>query len=140
MVTRSPMAGVAFGGSDEILPSLPLRNARFPTVHFWEAVARGIRKKDALGACLQCNATCRWEALTMARESIGQRGAPRYQPACSVAAAAADLASLPGCHLVATKRRPVMPSASGDTSQSISPPPAAVEAARPSLRFAQFSA
>jgi hypothetical protein len=41
-----------------------------------------------------------------------------YQPACSVAASAADLPSLPVCHLVATKRRPVMPSASRDTSQS----------------------
>src|SRR5258708_6807347 len=41
-----------------------------------------------------------------------------YQPACSVAASAADIPSPPVCHLVATKRRPVSPSASGDTSQS----------------------
>jgi hypothetical protein len=41
-----------------------------------------------------------------------------YQPARSVAASAADLPSLPVCHWVATKRRPVIPSASGDTSQS----------------------
>jgi hypothetical protein len=41
-----------------------------------------------------------------------------YQPACSLAASAADRPSLPHCHLVATKRRPVIPSACGDTSQS----------------------
>src|SRR5580704_2611518 len=41
-----------------------------------------------------------------------------YQPACSVAASATDLPSLPVCHLLATKRRPVIPSACRDTSQS----------------------
>jgi hypothetical protein len=45
-----------------------------------------------------------------------------YQPACSVAATAADFSSLPVCHVAATKRRPVIAFVSCDTVSGTSEP------------------